>query len=58
MIVAGEIFVLAHPLNPCGPKEMQPLDLSPEEKEQIKDFLKALTGEPVPLQFLRGLHNP
>jgi cytochrome c peroxidase len=40
-----------------GPKEIQPLHLSAEEKRQLKEFLKALTGEPVPGQYLRDLHN-
>jgi len=41
-----------------GPKQIQPLHLSGEEKSQLKEFLKTLTGEPVPDQFLRDLHNP
>jgi len=41
-----------------GPKEIQPLHLSHEEKEWLKEFLKTLTGEPVPAQYLRDLHNP
>ncbi|HEX7288236.1 MAG TPA: cytochrome c peroxidase [Candidatus Angelobacter sp.] len=41
-----------------GPKEIQPLHLSAEEKRQLKEFLKTLTGEPVPAQYLRDLHNP
>jgi cytochrome c peroxidase len=40
-----------------GPKEIQPLHLSAEEKRQLKEFLKTLTGEPVPAQYLRDLHN-
>jgi cytochrome c peroxidase len=40
-----------------GPKEIQPLHLSAEEKRQLKEFLKTLTGEPVPSQYLRDLHN-
>jgi len=40
-----------------GPKEIQPLHLSAEEKSQIKDFLKTLTGEFVPERYLRDLHN-
>jgi cytochrome c peroxidase len=40
-----------------GPKEIRPLHLSTEEKQQLKEFLKTLTGEPVPAQFLRDLHN-
>ena len=41
-----------------GPKEIQPLHLSAEEKEWLKEFLKTLTGEPVPAQYLQDLHNP
>jgi cytochrome c peroxidase len=41
-----------------GPKQIQPLHLSHEEKSQLKEFLKTLTGDPVPDQFLRDLHNP
>jgi cytochrome c peroxidase len=41
-----------------GPKAIQPLHLSAVEKRQLKEFLKTLTGEPVPAQFLRDLHNP
>ena len=40
-----------------GPKEIRPLHLSAEEKSWLKEFLKALTGEPVPRQYLRNLHN-
>lgn len=40
-----------------GPKEIQPLHLSAEEKRQLKEFLKTLTGEPVAPQYLRDLHN-
>ena len=40
-----------------GPKEIRPLHLSNEEKRQLKKFLKTLTGEPVPPQFLLDLHN-
>jgi cytochrome c peroxidase len=40
-----------------GPKQIRPLHLSREEKEQLKEFLKTLTGDPVPEQFLRDLHN-
>jgi cytochrome c peroxidase len=41
-----------------GPKEIRPLYLSGEEKEHLKEFLKTLTGEPVPMQYLQDLHNP
>ena len=40
-----------------GPKEIPPLRLSVEEKQQLKEFLKTLTGEPLPAEFLRDLHN-
>jgi cytochrome c peroxidase len=40
-----------------SPKEIHPLHLSPEEKQQLKEFLKTLTGDAVPAQFLRDLHN-
>jgi cytochrome c peroxidase len=40
-----------------GPKEIEPLHLSGEEKRQLREFLKTLTGDPVPAQFLRDLHN-
>jgi cytochrome c peroxidase len=41
-----------------GPKQIQPLHLSRAEKSQLKEFLKTLTGDPVPDQFLQDLHNP
>jgi cytochrome c peroxidase len=41
-----------------GPKEIQPLHLSGKEKQDLKEFLKTLTGEPVPAQYLQDLHNP
>lgn len=41
-----------------GPKEVRPLHLSAQEKEELKSFLKTLTGEQVPARFLRDLHNP
>ena len=40
-----------------GPKEIQPLHLSAEEKRRLKEFLKTLTGDPVPAQFVRDLHG-
>ena len=40
-----------------GPKEIRPLHLSAGEKRQLKEFLKTLTGQPVPAQYLRDLHN-
>ena len=41
-----------------GPKEIQPLHLSATEKRQLKAFLQTLTGDPVPAQYVRDLHNP
>ena len=41
-----------------GPKEIRPLNLSHEEKANLKEFLKTLTGDPVPAQYLQDLHNP
>ena len=41
-----------------GPKQIQPLHLSDPEKGWLKEFLKTLTGEPVPPQYLQDLHNP
>ena len=41
-----------------GPKEIQPLHLSGDEKRQLREFLKTLTGDPVPAEYLRDLHNP
>jgi len=40
-----------------GPKEIQPLHLSAKEKSQLKEFLKTLTGDPVPAEYLKDLHN-
>jgi cytochrome c peroxidase len=41
-----------------GPKEIKALELSREEKSQLKEFLKTLTGAAVPGEYLRDLHNP
>jgi cytochrome c peroxidase len=41
-----------------GPKEIQPLHLSGPEKSWLLEFLKTLTGDPVPSQYLQDLHNP
>jgi cytochrome c peroxidase len=41
-----------------GPKEIRPLHLATHEKKQLKEFLKTLTGQPIPPQLLRDLHNP
>ena len=40
-----------------GPKEIRPLHLGNEEKRQLKEFLKTLTGQPVPARYLRDLHH-
>ncbi len=40
-----------------GPKEIRPLHLSAQEKGWLLAFLKTLTGEPIPAQFVRDLHN-
>jgi len=40
-----------------GPKEIRPLQLSAPEKAWLKEFLTTLTGDPVPAQYLRDLHN-
>jgi cytochrome c peroxidase len=40
-----------------GPKEIQPLHLSDPEKGWLIEFLKTLTGEPVPSQYLQDRHN-
>ncbi len=40
-----------------GPKEIAPLHLSGPEKVWLKEFLKTLTGDPVPARYLRDLHN-
>jgi cytochrome c peroxidase len=41
-----------------GPKEIQALHLSSQEKAWLKEFLNSLTGDPVPAQYLQDLHNP
>jgi len=41
-----------------GPKEIRPLHLSHKEKENLKEFLKTLTGDAIPAQYLQDLHNP
>ena len=40
-----------------GPKEIRPLHLAAHEKKQVREFLKTLTGQPIPTQLLRDLHN-
>jgi len=40
-----------------GPKEIRPLHLSRPEKAWLKAFLQTLTGEPVPEQYVRDLHD-
>jgi len=41
----------------AGRKKFSPLHLSVVEKTQLKEFLKTLTGDPVPERYLRDLHN-
>ncbi len=41
-----------------GPKEIKPLHLSSSEKDDLIEFLKTLTGEPVPASQLVDTHNP
>jgi cytochrome c peroxidase len=41
-----------------GPKEIAPLHLSASEKRDLIEFLKTLTGEPVPASALVDTHNP
>jgi cytochrome c peroxidase len=41
-----------------GPKEIQPLHLNRHEKDQLEAFLRSLTGDPVPSQYVTDLHNP
>jgi cytochrome c peroxidase len=41
-----------------GPKEIQPLHLSDSEKDDLIEFLKTLTGDPVPASALIDTHNP
>ena len=40
-----------------GPKEIQPLHLAGAEKRQLKEFLKTLTGDPVPEQYVQDLRT-
>jgi cytochrome c peroxidase len=40
-----------------GPKEIRPLLLSRDEKEWLKAFLRTLTGDRVPAEYLRDLHH-
>ena len=40
-----------------GPKEIRPLHLTHSEKDNLKAFLKTLTGDPVPAQLVQDLHN-
>jgi cytochrome c peroxidase len=41
-----------------GPKEIRPLHLTKDEKRALVEFLKTLTGEPVPASQLVDTHNP
>jgi cytochrome c peroxidase len=40
-----------------GPKEIHALHLGGPEKAWLKEFLKTLTGDPVPAQYTADLHN-
>jgi cytochrome c peroxidase len=40
-----------------GPKEIQPLHLTADEKRDLVAFLKTLTGEPVPAWKTADIHN-
>jgi len=40
-----------------GPKEIRALHLSPDEKRQLTAFLRTLTGEPVPAEYLKDVHR-
>jgi cytochrome c peroxidase len=40
-----------------GPKEIHALHLSHQEKHDLKEFLKTLTGDEVPHQYLQDIHN-
>ena len=41
-----------------GPKEIHPLDLKPREKRDLVAFLRTLTGERIPAELVRDIHNP
>jgi cytochrome c peroxidase len=41
-----------------GPKEIVSLHLSDREKDDLVEFLKTLTGEPVPAYKVADIHNP
>jgi cytochrome c peroxidase len=41
-----------------GTKEIHPLNLSHQDKADLKAFLQTLTGEQVPHQYLQDTHNP
>jgi cytochrome c peroxidase len=41
-----------------GPKEIRPLQLSANEKHDLVEFLKTLTGEPIPAWKVADIHNP
>lgn len=40
------------------PKEIRLLNVSMPEKLRLKEFLKTLTGDPVPAQYLPDLYKP
>jgi len=41
-----------------GTKEIHPLHLSQQEKQDLEKFLKTLTGDLVPHQYVQDIHNP
>lgn len=41
-----------------GPKEIHPLHLSHQEKQDLKHFLETLTGEELPPALIADTHNP
>jgi cytochrome c peroxidase len=41
-----------------GTKEIHPLHLSQQEKHDLEAFLKSLTGDEVPHQYVQDIHNP
>jgi len=41
-----------------GTKEIHPLHLTQQEKQDLEKFLKTLTGDLVPHQYVQDIHNP
>jgi len=44
--------------NNVGPREIHPLHLSHQEKKDLVEFLKTLTGQPVPAARIADTHRP